>query len=115
MQSHFRETLGVAGLPGAPWILPQIRGLRTFRRSRLRLPGVCGSRHHAVGSGLRPYNPFRVDGFTVTTPIDQWLGEVSAGIDVLDGESFDMRIGYDGRFGEHVTEHGGNVTLRANF
>ena len=60
-------------------------------------------------------SPAGVPGFTVTTPLDRWMGEVSAGLEVLSSDVFDARLSYDGRYGENITQHGGNVKLRAKF
>ena len=60
-------------------------------------------------------SPSGVPGFTVTTPLDRWMGEVSAGLEVLSSDVFDARLSYDGRYGENITQHGGNLKLRAKF
>ena len=60
-------------------------------------------------------SPAGVPGFTVTTPLDRWMGEVSAGLEVLSSDVFDARLSYDGRYGENITQHGGNLKLRAKF
>jgi Autotransporter beta-domain len=60
-------------------------------------------------------SPAGIASFTVTTPLDPWIGEVSAGIDMISSERFDARLSYDGRYGENTTQHGGNVKLRAKF
>ena len=60
-------------------------------------------------------SPAGVPGFTVTTPLDRWMGEVSAGLEVLSSDVFDARLSYDGRYGESITQHGGNLKLRAKF
>jgi hypothetical protein len=51
----------------------------------------------------------------VTTPIDQWMGEASAGLEMLSTDRYDARVSYEGRFGERTTQHGGNVKLRGKF
>jgi outer membrane autotransporter protein len=60
-------------------------------------------------------SPAGVPAFTVTTPLDQWMGEVSTGLEVLSSDRYDGRISYEGRYGEHLTQHGGNVKIRAKF
>lgn len=60
-------------------------------------------------------SPAGVPGFTVTTPLDRWMGELSAGLEVLSSDVYDARISYDGRYGENTVQHGGNVKLRAKF
>jgi hypothetical protein len=56
-----------------------------------------------------------VPAFTVTTPLDRWMGEVSTGLEVLRSDRFDARISYEGRFGERTTQHGGSMKLRTKF
>lgn len=58
-------------------------------------------------------SPADVPAFTVTTPLDQWMAEMSAGLEMLSNDRFDARLSYEGRFGENVTQHGGSVKLRA--
>lgn len=60
-------------------------------------------------------SPSGAPGFTVTTPLDRWMGEVSTGLEVLSSDVYDARISYDGRYGENTIQHGGNVKLRAKF
>lgn len=60
-------------------------------------------------------SPAGVPAFTVTTPLDQWMGEVSTGLEVLSSDRYDGRISYDGRYGERLTQHGGSVKIRAKF
>jgi len=60
-------------------------------------------------------SPAGIASFTVATPLDQWLAEVSAGIDMISSERFDARLSYDGRYGDNTTQHGGNLKLRAKF
>jgi len=59
--------------------------------------------------------PAGVPAFTATTPLGQWMGEVSAGLEILSHDRYDARISYDGRFAERTTQHGGNIKLRARF
>jgi len=60
-------------------------------------------------------SPAGVAPFTVTTPIDQTQAEVSAGFDVWQNGRYNLRIAYDGRFGAHSSENGGELKLRAAF
>ena len=60
-------------------------------------------------------SPAGVAPFTVTTPIDQTMAEVSAGVDVWQGGRFSLRVAYEGRFGAHSSENGGELKLRAQF
>jgi uncharacterized protein with beta-barrel porin domain len=53
--------------------------------------------------------------FTVNSPLDQTLAEVSAGFDVWQGNDFSLRLSYDGRFGSHTTQNGGALQWRAAF
>lgn len=52
---------------------------------------------------------------TVTTPMDQVMGQVSAGLDVVTGDRFDARVSYDGLFGDRLMQHAGNVKVRMKF
>jgi len=63
------------------------------------LPGLAGG-----------HSPFKV-----TSPLDQSLAEVSAGFDVWQGNSFSLRLSYDGRFGSHTSANGGALEWRAAF
>jgi len=59
--------------------------------------------------------PAGVPAFTATTPLGQWMGEVSAGLEILSSDRYDARLSYEGRFAERTTQHGGNIKLRARF
>ena len=59
--------------------------------------------------------PGGVSDFSATTPLDRWVGEVSAGLDILNNDRLDARISYEGRFAERTTQHGGNIKFRAKF
>ena len=60
-------------------------------------------------------SPAGIAPFRVTSPLDQTLAEVSAGFDVWQGNNFNLRVSYDGRFGSHTTDNGGALELRAAF
>jgi uncharacterized protein with beta-barrel porin domain len=59
--------------------------------------------------------PTGVPPFTVTSPLDRTLAEVSAGVDVWKYDRLSLRVSYDGRFGAHASDNGGAVKLRARF
>jgi hypothetical protein len=59
--------------------------------------------------------PSGVSDFTATTPLGQWMGEVSTGLEILGNDRYDARISYEGRFAERTTQHGGSLKLRARF
>jgi outer membrane autotransporter protein len=59
--------------------------------------------------------PAGVPAFTVTSPLDRTLAEVSAGFDVWQSERFSLRVSYDGRFGANTSDNGGALKLRARF
>lgn len=53
--------------------------------------------------------------FTVASAFDQTLGEVSAGLDLWQNSRFSLRVNYDGRFGAHTRENGGQLKVRAAY
>ena len=57
--------------------------------------------------------PDSVEGFSTLTNIDRVVADVSAGLLVLGSSGMSVKLGYDGRFGETVREHGvgAKVTL----
>jgi outer membrane autotransporter protein len=59
--------------------------------------------------------PAGVPAFTVTSPVDQTLAELSAGFNVWQDKGLSLEVSYDGRFGAHDSENGGAVKLRAAF
>ncbi|BCJ89536.1 hypothetical protein IZ6_02710 [Terrihabitans soli] len=61
------------------------------------------------------YSLPQLEPLTVTTPLDQVMGQVSAGLDLVRDERFDARVSYDGMFGDRTVQHAGNVKLRVKF
>lgn len=59
--------------------------------------------------------PAGVTLFTVISPVDQTLAQVSAGIEAWKGKTYSLRLNYDGRFGSHTTENGGALEMRMTF
>ncbi|AXK82305.1 autotransporter domain-containing protein [Pseudolabrys taiwanensis] len=59
--------------------------------------------------------PASIAPFTVTSPLDQALAEVSAGFDVWKGKNLSLRVSYDGRFSSHSSSNGGSLEARAAF
>jgi uncharacterized protein with beta-barrel porin domain len=59
--------------------------------------------------------PAGVSPFTVTSALDQTLAELSAGFDVWQSGRYSVRLAYDGRFGAHTSENGGELKLRAAY
>jgi uncharacterized protein with beta-barrel porin domain len=60
-------------------------------------------------------SPAGIAPFTVTSPLDQTLAEISAGFNVWQAKRLSVEVSYDGRFGAHDSENGGAVKLRAAF
>jgi outer membrane autotransporter protein len=60
-------------------------------------------------------SPAGVAPFTVTSPLDRTLAELSAGFDVWKGQRYSLQVSYDGRFGTHTSSNGGALKLRAAF
>lgn len=85
--------------------------LRPFLRAGVRWLGESNLKATASFTG----SPTEVPDFTVTMPIDRWMGEVSTGVELLRHDRYDARVSYEGRFGERATQHGGNLKLRAKF
>jgi hypothetical protein len=85
--------------------------LRPFLRAGVRWFGESNLKATASFTG----SPTEVPDFTVTMPIDRWMGEVSTGVELLRHDRYDARVSYEGRFGERATQHGGNLKLRAKF
>lgn len=85
--------------------------LRPFARGGIR----AFSENNLTATASFIGSPTGASAFTVTTPLDQWMGEVSTGLEILRNDIFDARISYDGRYGENAIQHGGSVKLRANF
>lgn len=59
--------------------------------------------------------PAGIAPFTVTSPLDQTLAEVSAGFDVWQDKNYSLNVKYDGRFGRHTTNNGGALELHVAF
>ena len=54
--------------------------------------------------------------FSAESEADQIVGEFSAGIDILNkDDTFDLRLGYDGRFGDTLETHIGRVNFSTRF
>jgi uncharacterized protein with beta-barrel porin domain len=85
--------------------------LRPFLRAGIRL----FSDDELDASATFIGTPAGVPAFTATTPLGQWMGEVSAGLEILSSDRYDARLSYEGRFAERTTQHGGNIKLRARF
>ncbi len=60
-------------------------------------------------------SPAGVAPFTVTTPLDRTVAEVSAGFDVWQSQRFSLRVSYQGRFGAHTAANGGELELHEAF
>lgn len=85
--------------------------LRPFLRAGVRWFSESNLKATASFTG----SPIEVPDFTVTMPIDRWMGEVSTGVELLRHDRYDARVSYEGRFGERAIQHGGNLKLRAKF
>lgn len=89
-------------LVGNTVLQPFLRGgVRIFREDNLKATASF------IGS------PADAPAYTVTMPLDQWMAEMAAGVELLSSDRFDARLSYEGRFGENLTQHGGSVKLRA--
>lgn len=59
--------------------------------------------------------PAGIAPFTITSPLDQTLAEVTTGFDVWKGKNYSLRLSYDGRFSSHTSSNGGSLEVRAAF
>jgi hypothetical protein len=55
-----------------------------------------------------------IPNFTVTAPLDRWMGEFSTGAELISSVCFDARLSNNGRYGESTAQHGGNTTRARN-
>jgi Autotransporter beta-domain len=55
--------------------------------------------------------PVGVAGFTVKSELDNVFGEVAAGVQVLTSSGVNMKLEYEGRFGEHTTQNAGTIKV----
>jgi len=53
--------------------------------------------------------------FDTSLPLDRVIGRVSAGVQLMAAEGFDVRLTYDGEFSSHITSHSGALTLAIPF
>ena len=53
--------------------------------------------------------------FTVSMPLDQTVGEISSGLELLHARGIRMGISYEGRYGSSIQRQMGAFTLRADF
>jgi len=60
-------------------------------------------------------SPIGVAPFTVSMPLDQTVGEVSSGVELLHAKGMRMGVSYEGRYGSTTQRQMGAFTLRADF
>jgi hypothetical protein len=53
--------------------------------------------------------------FSLGVPTDRAAGRLSAGLQLFQGEQFDLRAQYDGTYGDHTHTHGGSLTFAYRF
>jgi hypothetical protein len=53
--------------------------------------------------------------YSLGVPKDGVAGRVSAGLQLFQGEQFDLRAQYDGTYGDHTHIHGGSLTFAYRF
>lgn len=53
--------------------------------------------------------------FTTTSKFDDVFAEVAAGIQMFSPGGINLRLNYDGRFGENSEQHGGDAKLTVNY
>ncbi len=53
--------------------------------------------------------------FTVQSAFDKVYGDVSAGVDLITLAGLDVKLNYDGRFGEHSELHSGGLKVGLHF
>ncbi len=59
--------------------------------------------------------PAGTAGFETTLPLDQVIGRVSAGVQLMGLQGADLRLTYDGEFSNHITSHAGALTVSVPF
>lgn len=84
-------------------------------RPYLRVGARFLSQDTLSATALFAGSPAGVSPFTVTTPLDRLLAEVSAGFDVWQTDRYSLHLGYNGAFGAHTSVNGGELKLRASF
>lgn len=95
---------------GAEWRLEGGTIVRPFLRAGATFYGDTGftvtSRFRDVPAGLA--------GFTTTSEMDDVVGDVSAGLDLLGPGGVDIRLNYEGSFGETTESHaiGGRAAVK---
>ena len=53
--------------------------------------------------------------FATEVPIDEVVGRVDAGLQILNGGDVGMRVQYEGEFSDNVTSHGGSLRIDFRF
>lgn len=90
-------------------VLPDV-AVRLFAKGGLTFLSDDEFTSHARFAGLSA-----MDAFETTTPIGDVLGSVSAGFAVTKGDTFELRLNYDGTFAQDVQSHGGTLRLGYRF
>ena len=97
--------LGVQfGSSGGTLVRPYVRGGATFFDDP---DFVVLASFSGAPSGVGP--------FRIATATDDLVGNVGAGIDVIDGRGRELKLFYEGRFGDLVEEHAGGVKASLPF
>jgi len=85
--------------------------VKPFVRAGVRIFGTpeLGATASFIGS------PSGAAPFTATMPLDQAVGELSTGVDLVLANGLKMGVSYEGRLGGSTQRHTGAFNLRANF
>jgi uncharacterized protein with beta-barrel porin domain len=97
--------LGVQfGSPGGTVVRPYVRGGATFFDDP---DFVVLASFQGAPSGIGP--------FRIATATDDVVGNVGAGVDVIDRRGRELKLFYEGRFGDLVADHTGSIKASLPF
>ena len=96
---------------GGQFVIGQDMMLRPFARGGVRFFSESDLSATAAFIG----SPTGAAPFTVSLPLDQTVGEVSSGLELLHAKGMRAGISYEGRYGSSTQRQIGAFTLRADF
>src|SRR5690606_25760194 len=91
-------------------VLSDGRVLRSFLSAGVSLRSNTNWRGHGIFSAA-----LASEGFGLQAPLERVAGRVSAGLQLYQNGSLDMRFQYDGEFGKEATKHGATASLSYRF
>jgi len=83
----------------------------------MRSPVTAGSTAHSTSSDPASFEsaPAGVGPFTINTKLDQVMGLVGVGLDVINGGDAALRLSYDAQLGETTQIHSVGIKGSAKF